>query len=130
MTAEETSNRSVGVSITGGYVMTGGGDIVGGNKVQVITAPALDQAFSPLALAIDAVPASDRPDALTALATLKSEAAKGKDADDGVVAELVKGLAKLVPAGIGAIGHAFGTPILDGLAGPLTRQVLDALLGR
>jgi hypothetical protein len=129
MTSDKNSGRSGRVSITGGVVMTGGGDIFGGDKVQFIAASALEHAFSPVAQAIEGSAVPDRPAAMTTLTALKAEAAKGKNADDTVLAELLKGLVKLVPDGIGAIGHAFGMPILDGLAGPATKRVLDSILG-
>ena len=61
---------------------------------------------------------------------LKAEAAKGKQADDGTVAKLVDGFVQLVPSAVGAIVSAFGTPILGGIAGPVTKFVLDKIGGK
>jgi hypothetical protein len=54
---------------------------------------------------------------------------KGKNADDGVMAKLLDGLVGLVPAAATAVGSAFATPILGGIAGPVTSFVLDKLRG-
>lgn len=55
---------------------------------------------------------------------MKSEAAKGEKANDGVMAALVNGIAKLVPGAVSAVTSAFGTPLLSGIAGPVTKIVL------
>jgi hypothetical protein len=39
----------------------------------------------------------------------------------------VKGLVGLVPSAVSAIASAFGTPILSGVAGPVTQFVLEEL---
>ena len=104
-----------------------GGDIVGGDKiVQAMTPLMIDAAFRPLDEAVKGAP----PEATAKLAALKAEAGKGKDADDGVVAKLVDGLVGLVPGATSAVVSAFGTPILGGIAGPVTKFVLDKLQGK
>ena len=69
-------------------------------------------------------------DAMQKVKELKAEAAKGKDADDGVVAKLVKGLVGLIPSAVSAVVSAFATPILGGIAGPVTKYVLDEIQGK
>lgn len=123
--------QSGGVSISG-TVGSVGGDIFGGNK-NVGGAPlaaALDEALRPVIEAIRAAPPAAQPDAEAKVAALRQEAAKGKGADDTVVARLVDGLAGLVPGVTGAVVGAFGTPLLGGIAGPVTKFVLDKLRGR
>ena len=61
---------------------------------------------------------------------LKQELAKGKDADDARVAGILDGLANLVPGAVAAVVSAFGTPLLAGLAGPVTQFVLGQLKRR
>jgi uncharacterized protein YraI len=63
------------------------------------------------------------------VAALKQEAAKGKNADDRVVARLVEGLVGLMPGAASAVVSAFATPILGGIAGPVTEYVLEKLRG-
>ena len=46
------------------------------------------------------------------------------------MAKLVDGLVGLVPAGAAAVASAFGTPILGGIAGPVTKFVLDKIQGK
>jgi hypothetical protein len=61
---------------------------------------------------------------------LKQEAAKGEDANDDVIAKLIDGLVKLAPGAATAVVSAFATPILGGIAGPVTKYVLDKLRGQ
>jgi len=122
--------QSGGVNI-GGSVGSVGGDIVGRDKITgAPSAAALDEALRPLLEAVRAAPTERRAEAEAKVAELKQEAAKGKDkADDGVMAKLVDGLVGLVPAAASAVVGAFATPILGGIAGPVTKFVLDKLRG-
>jgi len=122
--------RSGGVNITGS-VGSVGGDIVGRDKI--VGAPSaadLDSVLRALAEAIKAAPPDKRIAAEAKLADLKQEAGKGKDANDSVIAKLVDGLVGLVPAATSAVVSAFATPILAGIAGPVTGFVLDKLRGK
>jgi hypothetical protein len=122
--------QSGGVNI-GGSVGTVGGDIVGRDKItSTPSTPALEDAFRPLIEAVKAAPVETRLEAEAKLMALKQEAVKGGKADDGVVAKLVDGLVGLVPGATSAVVSAFATPIVGGIAGPVTRFVLDKLRGR
>jgi hypothetical protein len=122
--------QSGGVNISGS-VGSVGGDIVGRDKITgAPSAAELDGALRPLKEAIGAAPAEKRAEAEAKVIALKQEAAKGKDADDGVMAKLVDGLVGLVPAATSAVVSAFTTPILAGIAGPVTGFVLDRLRGK
>ncbi|MGI4792579.1 MAG: hypothetical protein ACRYG8_00555 [Janthinobacterium lividum] len=131
MSERAGQGQSGGISISG-TVGTVGGDMVGGNKVvgAVSSAAALDEALRPIMEAIRAAPSAAQPEAETKANALKQEAAKGKGADDTVVAKLVDGLVGLIPKAAGAVVGAFGTPILGGIAGPVTGFVLDKLRGQ
>jgi len=119
-----------GVSISG-TVGSVGGDIVGGDKiVGTASAAAIAEAFAPLRQALAAAPAAARPEAEAKLAELQKEAGKGKQAEDGVLAKLVDGIVGLVPGATSAVVSAFATPILGGIAGPVTGYVLDKLRGK
>ena len=86
-----TDRKRHGVNIVNisGTIGNVGGDIVGGDKiVQTLNPLTIDPAFRPVDDALKAAP----PEALAKLAALKSEAGKGKEADDGVVAKLLDGL--------------------------------------
>jgi hypothetical protein len=128
MGEENGKGQSGGVNISG-VVGSVGGSIVGGNITVGIPLAELDGALRPLIAAIGAAPADKRPEAEAKLAALKEEAAKGKDANDGVIARLVDGLVGLVPEAASALVSAFATPILGGIAGPVTGFVLDKLRG-
>lgn len=130
MSDKAGSARSGGVDISG-FVGKVGGDIVGRDKIEGdISTAGLDAALRPLMEAIKAAPPEHRDEAERKIAALKQEASKGEDADDGVMAKLVNGLVGLVPAGASAMVSAFASPILGGIAGPVTRLVLDKLQGK
>ena len=122
--------QSGGVNIPG-RVGSVGGDIVGRDKITgAPSAAARDSALRPVSETIGTAPTEVRTEAEAKLAALKQEAAKGKDANDGVVAKLVDGLVELVPAATTAVVSAFATPILGGIAGPVTAFVVDKLRGK
>jgi len=124
-----SQGQSGGVNINGS-VGSVGGDIVGRDKFDApFSAAAMDDAFRPLIEAIYAAPAAAHADAEGKVNALKREAAKGKGADDGVIARLAEGLVKLVPSAAGAVVGAFAKPVLAGVAGPVTGFVLDKLRG-
>src|SRR5271154_1639899 len=127
MSEKTGEGQSGGVNIAG-HVGSVGGDIVGRDKiVGVPSAAALDDALRPVLEAIRAAPPQVQPEAAAKLAAVKQEVSKGKNADDGVMAKLLDGLVGLVPAAAAALGSAFATPILGGIAGPVTSFVLDKL---
>lgn len=84
------------------------------------------RALMPIAAAIEQAP-SNKDEAKAKLEQLKDEASKGKKADDGIMATLLKGLVGLVPTAITAVASAFGGPILGAIAGPATKAVIDSM---
>ena len=130
MSERNPQGQSGGVNISGS-VGSVGGDIVGGNKtVGAASAALLDETLRPVVDAIREVPHQAQSEAEAKLVVLKQEAAKGKDANDGVIAKLIDGLVGLVPGAATAVVSAFATPILGGIAGPVTKYVLDKLRGQ
>lgn len=69
-------------------------------------------------------------EALQKAEALKMEVEKGKRANDTKVAKLIEGLVELVPGAVSALTSIFATPILAGIAGPVTKFVLDKIQGR
>jgi hypothetical protein len=127
MGKETGEGQSGGVNISG-TVGSVGGDIVGRDKiVGPPSAAVLDAALKPLIEAIGAAPAEKRAEAEAKVTALKQEAMKGEKASDRIIADLVDGLVKLVPGAVSAVVSAFGTPILGGIAGPVTAFVLDKI---
>lgn len=124
-------SQSGGVNIRG-TVGNVGGSIVGGDMSNATSVPSadLEAALRPLFASVESTPAETRAEAEAKLVALKHEAAKGKDANDGVVAKLIDGFVGLVPAGIGAVVSAFATPVLGAVAGPVTKFVLDKIQGK
>jgi hypothetical protein len=122
-----TEGQSGGVNITG-KIGSVRGDIVGRDKITGAPSAAdLEIATRDIAQAVSAAPPERRAEAEKKLTTLKEEAAKGKDANDGVIAKLLDGLVGLVPTAASAVVSAFATPLLGGIAGPVTGFVLDKL---
>jgi hypothetical protein len=118
-----------GVNI-GGPVGSVGGDIVGGDKtVGQPSATALHEALLPVIEAIRSIPPEKQQKAQSKLEALEREASKGRNADDGVLGKLLDGFVELVPEAAGAVVGAFATPILGGIAGPVTKFVLAKLKG-
>ena len=123
---DRNDGQSGGVNISGGNV-TVGGDIVGRDKIvgTQISSAQLDPIFAPLAEAVRGAP-----EAAEKVEALKNEAAKGKSASDGVMAKLAEGIVALVPGAVRAVVGAFATLILGGIAGPVTKYVLDKMKGQ
>ena len=128
-----------------------GGDKIGGDKITVgdisgqgiaigrgatanvttgIPAADLDKLFAPLMNLVETAPASKRDEAIQAVAALREEVAKGKKADDSRIGKLLDRLVDLAPEAVSAVVSAFTSPILGGLAGPVTQFVLDKIQGR
>jgi hypothetical protein len=121
----KSAKQSGGVNISGGN-LTVGGDIVGRDKV-VISHTQLDEIFRPLTEAVHSAPPENRQEATQKVEVLKAEVAKGKGANDGTMAKLIDGIVGLVPSAVSSVVGAFGTPILGGIAGPITKFILDKL---
>jgi hypothetical protein len=112
-----------GVAITGSNVNTAGGDIVGRDN----SSHQMDDVFGPIGKVIETARPSEKAAAEEKFHALKDEVAKGKHADDSVVAKLVEGLVGLVPGAVAGIVGAFASPVLSGLAGPVTKYALDKI---
>jgi hypothetical protein len=92
-----------------------------------LSAADVAQTLSPVLAAVQTstADAATQAAAMQEIETLKAELAKGKDADDSRVAGILDGLANLVPGAVAAVVSAFGTPLLAGIAGPVTQFVLN-----
>jgi hypothetical protein len=86
------------VVITGSNVNTGGGDIVGRDKVLHIPATQLNDLFHPVSESIAEAPPEVRVEANSKLRALKSEIEKAAAANDSILAKLIDGLVALVPS--------------------------------
>jgi hypothetical protein len=127
-TGTQTKIDTGGGAYIGGSVQAGG-DFVGRDRVtQGISPRDLQPLFAPLLAAVaKQAPAGIQATAVRHVDDLKAEVAKGKQADDGKVAKMVDGLVGLVPGAVSAVVSMFATPILGGIAGPVTKFVLDKL---
>jgi len=123
-----TQVETGGGAYLGGDVTTGGDFIGRDQQVQGLTGRDLEPLFAAL-LAVIARQASagTQTAALQQVQALKAEIAKGQAADDSRLGRLLDGLVALVPGAVGAVVALFATPILQGIAGPVTRFVLDKL---
>lgn len=111
--------------------VSGTGIAIGrGAQANVTTGDAgqdLDDLFASLMEVLHAAPAEKQDQATQKAETLKSEVAKGQDADDEIVAGLIQDLVDLVPGAVSAVVSTFASPILGGLAGPFTNFVLKRI---
>jgi hypothetical protein len=123
--------QSGGVNISGSGI-TIGGDVTGRDKIagNEFSHVRLDQIFMPLENVVRAASAETQAEATAKLEALKKEAGKGKNADDTVMAKLVDGIVGLVPGAVSAVVSAFATPLLGGIAGPVTKFALDKIRGK
>ena len=128
-TGTQTKINTGGGTYMGGNVDTGGGDLVGRDKITGGVAPRdLETLFAPLLAEVaQYAPADRQAAAVQQVEELKAEVAKGKQADDSKVGNIVDGLVAMVPGAVKAVVSAFATPILGGIAGPVTKFVLDKL---
>jgi hypothetical protein len=130
MSEKMRAGQSGGVNILGA-VGSIGGDVVGRDKIACFHSTSqLDGALRPIVDAIRAAPTGTQAAAELKMSAMKQEASKGKFANDRLIARLIDGLVDLVPGATSAVVSAFATPILAGIAGPVTGFVLDKLRGR
>lgn len=117
-----------GSTVVFGKVDTNGGDFVGGDKITYgVSATDLTQLFAPLLADIAQAPAEKQAAAVQQVEALQAEVAKGDKAGDTAMATIIKGLVALVPAAIGTVVSLFASPILGGIAKPVTEYVLKEI---
>ena len=131
MTDDSTrGGQSGGVHVSGGAVNA---QNIAGHDIHIgtqITHSEINQVFQPVEDVIRKAPMDKQPEALQHLDDLKQEAAKGNQADHGRMTRLIDGVLGLVPAALTSLAAAFGTPLLTGVAGPVTQLLLNKILGR
>ena len=130
-TGTQTRVNTGGGAYVGGGVDTGGGDFVGRDRIsQGISPQDLESLFASLLAAVaQQAPVDKQAAAVQQVEELKTEIAKGRQADDNKIGTIVEGLVAMVPGAIGAVVSMFATPILGGIAGPVTKYVLGKLRG-
>jgi hypothetical protein len=103
------------------------GDLIQGDKYEGCVN--VSTVFAPVrqAMATAEMPPARKMEALQTVRDLETEAAKGEQADDGRLAQLVDGLVDLVPGAVSTVVNVFASPLLVGVAGPVTSFVLDKL---
>jgi hypothetical protein len=153
-TFQQSRGTFVGENMTMGRDFAGRdriGDEVGGDKIQIggsisgtgiaighsqvhvshgISGSDLSALFAPIMQAVQNAPLDKRDEAMRTAQALKEELAKDKKADDSRIAKLVDQLVGLVPSAVTTVVSTFASPILGGLAGPVTRFVLDKIQGK
>lgn len=96
---------------------------LGGDQLAILFAPLLE-------LIEKEALAESKAEAVEKAQTLRTEVARGKQANDKTMGTLIQDLVKLVPKTVAAIGTAFGGPLLAGVAGPVTQFVLEQVGAR
>jgi hypothetical protein len=129
-----TGDKIGGDKITVGDISGSTGLAIGrgaqASVTQGISAAELEKLFTPLLAAVHQAPPEKQVEAQQKAEALKTELAKGDQADDSVVGKLVDGLVSLVPGAVEAVVSLFATPVLGGVAGPVTKFVLDKIQGK
>lgn len=97
------------------------------NKTPGITTQDLDILFAPLMEAIRQAPVEKQAQVEATAGELKEEIAKGEKASDDHLGKLLENLLALVPEAAGAVLSLFAHPILAGLAGKITQDILAKL---
>ena len=120
-------NQSGGVNVFGGS-NTFQGEVTGRDKTvyteQGVSEETIRQLFVPLLQSLQQAPPEKKQAAEEKIEALKEEVSKGKQADDGRIAKLLDGIVDLVPGAVSAVVSMFASPILAGIAGPVTKFVL------
>ena len=124
--SDERHSGGPGVKMSGGNVSVAG-DIVDHHPATGAAIPnaGIEEAFK---TATEAVRRSS--EARAKLEELMAEAAKGDEASDSAMARLVKAIVGLVPESASAIAAGFSSPVLGGIAGPVTKYVLAEIQSR
>jgi hypothetical protein len=127
----EKMEQHGGVNISGSNISVGG-DFVGHDKTVIsnISTEQVDNLFRPVEQAVRVSSPVQQAQAEAKVDDLKKDVAICKNADDSVMAKLVDGIVGLVPSAVSAIVSAFATPILGGIAGPVTKFALDKIQGK
>ncbi len=128
-TGTQTNIDTSGGAYVAGSVHTAGGEFVGRDRItQGVSMKDLEPLFaSLLATVATQAPVGMQPKAVQHVEELKAEVAKGKHADDTKMGKIVEGLVGMAPGAVKALVSMFATPILRGIAGPVTKYVLDKL---
>jgi len=116
-----------GGAYVGGNVNTGGGNFVGRDKITHGLSPAvMEQLFAPLlAVVARQVPPDKRVEAMQLTEALRTEVAKGEEADGSKIKKIIDGLIEMVPGAIGTVVSLFTTPVLKNVAGEVTKYLLE-----
>ena len=89
----------------------------------------LEEWFAPVKEQIQALPPALQPVAEQQAQELQEELGNGKEADPSRLNTLVDGLIALVPGAVSGVAAMFGQPILAGLVGPVTGEILKRITG-
>lgn len=124
-------DKVVGDKISTGKI-SGTGVVIGrGGTVTVtqgLSGEDVAALFAPVQAVIQSVPGEDQAAAQQTLYDLEGEVAKGDQAHDSRMAELIDDLVGLVPGAVSAVVSVFASPILSDIAGPVTNFVLQRLV--
>lgn len=136
--ADKVLGSKIGTQInTGGGAYFGGPvaarEVVGRDRFTGQGSPEsdLELLFGPLMAAVGLqAPADKLSQAAQEVRALKTEVAKGEQADDNMIGRIVDSLVVMVPGALPAVASLMETPRLRGVAGPVTKFVLDRSRGR
>jgi hypothetical protein len=126
-------DKIAGDSIKVGDISGDGSAIAIGRNARAnvtgISGADLERAFAPMVQALRDVPPEKQAEATQKVDELKKEVAKGSKANDSRMAALLDELVGMVPGMVTVVASTFGTPLLGGIAGPVTSFVVDRIRG-
>lgn len=130
---EVRGDKVLGDKITVGDIIGSTVGVIGRVEQSTVTVGIstadLDRLFAPIMTAVQQADPAQRQAAEQTARELQAEAGKGKKANDTRLAKLIDGLVGLVPSAVTAVVSAFASPILAGVAGPVTQYVLQKIGG-
>jgi hypothetical protein len=111
--------------------MSIGGSVVGRDRITItIGGDPLDEIFNPIRVVIEDMAPDEKLVAMELFVATREEVEKGKFASDGILAMHVERLVDSFPRVADAVTGAFGNPILRGLIGPVTSDVVERIAQR
>jgi hypothetical protein len=112
---------------SGSAVATGRGARVDVDDTTSIQTVQILQHLAPLVQAAQTAQPEKRAAATQTATELVAEASKGNHADDSRMAHLLDKFVELVPGAVATVASTFASPLLSGIAGPVTKFLLDKL---
>jgi hypothetical protein len=126
---DEVRGHKAGGDLIVGTVAAGAQNVAIGRNISqdIRQAETLEHSFESLIKAVQAAPVDIASEAMPLVLELRNEVARGKEADDFAVAELIERFHQVAPKMSDKLLVIFTSPLVAGIEGPATRYVLRRL---